>query len=251
MAPTSVRTPPVSSSRRRITAPAAASAAAPAAAPAPATVSRQSMAVRIREIILERVRSGAYPPGHRLRELELAAEMQTSQGPVREALRELEARRIIVTEPYKGTRVRTAPLREMREAYDVRAVLEQLAGEQAAACLKGHVEPLRTLAREVARAAARGDVEAYAAHDLPMHRQIVEAAGNAVLLRSWDELGFEIHTRLLLSLVEVDLRRAQTAHVPILDALHAGDGRKAGRLLRQHAEEFSALLAAAIAAEDR
>lgn len=213
-------------------------------------VSRQSMADRIREIVLDRVRSGAYPPGHRLRELELAAEMHTSQGPVREALCELEARRIIVTEPYKGTRVRTVPLREMREAYAVRAVLEQFAGEQAAAALKGRVEPLRKLARDVARAAARGDAEAYAAHDLPMHRQIVEAAGNAVLLRSWDELGFEIHTRVLLSFVQIDLRRAQTAHTPILDALQAGDGRKAGRLLRQHAEEFAALLDAQGAHED-
>src|SRR5262245_30041516 len=65
----------------------------------------------------------------RLKELQLAREFDTSQAPVREALRELEATGVIESEPQRGSRVRTVSEKELGEAYQVRAVLEQFAGE--------------------------------------------------------------------------------------------------------------------------
>ncbi len=87
------------------------------------------MADRVKHELLSRIMDGRMPPGSRIIELQIAEEMDTSQGPVREAFRELEAMDLIVTEPYKGTRVRALTPREIEDAYDVRAALEQLAAQ--------------------------------------------------------------------------------------------------------------------------
>ena len=87
---------------------------------------RQSMADRVKHELLSRIMDGRMAPGQRNVELKIADEMKTSQGPVREALRELEAMDLIITEPYKGTRVREITPKQIEDAYDVRAVLERL-----------------------------------------------------------------------------------------------------------------------------
>jgi DNA-binding GntR family transcriptional regulator len=67
---------------------------------------RDSMAERVKQDLLQRIMSGELLPGARLVELQIARELNTSQGPVREALCELEGLELVVTEPYKGSRVR-------------------------------------------------------------------------------------------------------------------------------------------------
>lgn len=201
-------------------------------------IARLSLADQIKEILLERILDGTYAPGHRLLELAIAREFQTSQGPVREALRELEAMQLLQTEPYKGARVREVGEEEMREAYHVRATLEQFAAELAAPKLKGNTSALQKHADGVRDGARAGDKRAYARHDLPFHRMIVEAAENGILLRTWESLGFETRTPRMLARRSLDLMAAQALHQPIVDALARGDGKAAGRLLRRHASFF-------------
>src|SRR5277367_5010048 len=92
---------------------------------------RESMAERVKQDLLRRIMNGELQPGARLVELQLARELNTSQGPVREALRELEGLDLVVTEPYKGSRVREVTLLDIREAYKVRSALEELAAQLA------------------------------------------------------------------------------------------------------------------------
>jgi DNA-binding GntR family transcriptional regulator len=126
----------------------------------------------------------------------------------------------------------------MAEAYAVRAVLEQAAAESAAPGLKGNTAGLRQTLDELRVSALEGDREGYARHDLDFHRGIVEAAGNRILLQTWDSLGFETRVRIMLARKEPDLPKFASCHDPILEALEAGDGPRAGRLLREHAESF-------------
>jgi len=88
---------------------------------------RTSLPQQIRDQLLERIMTGALPPGSRLVELKIAKEFSTSQAPVREAMRELEALGVIETVPNKGARVRTISNEELRQLYDVRAQLESYA----------------------------------------------------------------------------------------------------------------------------
>ncbi len=196
------------------------------------------MSDRIRQVLAERIIGGLLAPGERMVEMRIAEEFQTSQAPVREALRELEALRLVESEPYRGTRVREVGQREMAEAYAVRAVLEQAAAEAAAPLLGGNVGRFRQVLVALGESALAGDREGYARHDIDFHRGIVEAAGNKILLQTWDSLGFEVRLRIMLARKEPDLPRFAACHDPILEALERGDGQAAGRLLREHAESF-------------
>ena len=69
----------------------------------------------IKDQILERILDGTYEPGERLVETRIAREFETSQVPVREALRELEALRFVESEPFRGARVRAFTLDEIED----------------------------------------------------------------------------------------------------------------------------------------
>jgi DNA-binding GntR family transcriptional regulator len=201
---------------------------------------RSSMAERVKQDLLRRIMSGELSPGTRLIELHIARELNTSQGPVREALCELEGLELVVTEPYKGTRVREVTPQDIREAYMVRATLEELAGRLAAPHFEGSVAALKKAASAILAAAAKKDVTTYARHDMNFHRLIVDGASNRILLRTWDSLAFEVRLQMWLIRSKIDLMTVQEAHWKIIDALEQGDGKRAGELLRKHIFNFPA-----------
>jgi DNA-binding GntR family transcriptional regulator len=201
-------------------------------------VSRTSLRAQIREILLARILNGAYKPGDRLVEMQIAQEFHTSQAPVRESLRELEALGFVESEPYRGTRVREVTKAELAEIYPVRAALEEVAAKAAAKRLAGNVEALEAELAAMHREASNGDLYEQVRHDVEFHRLIVEAAGSQVLLEAWKSL--RIEARTLISSIATDLNPYELAerHRPVLEALAAGDGERAGALIRQHVEFF-------------
>jgi DNA-binding GntR family transcriptional regulator len=203
---------------------------------------RDCMSDRIRRLLSERILTGVYEPGYRLIELRIARELNTSQGPVREALRELEALGLIEVEPFKGTRVRRLSERDMQEAFEARAVIEQFAAELAAPRLKGNTAELRRQVAAIHKAAKSGDIDYYTTEDLPFHRRIVEHSGNSILVRFWDALQFEVRTRIFLSRSNVNLKESHRFHQRIVEALDQGDGKRAGELLREHITKFATAL---------
>jgi len=200
------------------------------------SVRRECMREQVKRVLLNRILDGTYQPGERLVELQIAREMNTSQGPVREALRELEGLRIVESQTYRGTRVRGVSAREMREAYQVRAVLEELAAQLAISQIGANLEPLIAEVKAMAAAGRLHDLDRFAEHDAAFHRLIVEASGNSVLLQVWDSLASEARTRINLLRATVSLEELAQLHQPIIDALVRGDGKTAGQLLREHFE---------------
>ena len=197
---------------------------------------------QVKRLLLSRILDGTYKPGDRLLELPIARELNASQGSVREALRALEALRLVETQTYRGTRVRGVNALEMREAYQVRGVLEDLAAKLAASQFKGNAAGLQAEVNALRAAAKSRDAEAYASHNLKLHRLIIEAAGNSILLRTWESLDLDARARIALARPSLDLRAAAESHQAIVDAFAAGDGKLAGRLLREHAESCSKLI---------
>lgn len=198
---------------------------------------RNCMSDRIRDRLAQRIYDGELKAGDRLLELEIAREFDTSQTPVREALRELETMKLVESIPYRGTRVRGISDREMTEAYTVRGVLEQLAGELAAPHLQNNVASLRVSLEGIHLSARTGDLDGYSRHNVDFHRQIVVASDNQLLIQAWEALGFEARVHVHLKQHgEPRLVERAGEHDPIVEALEAGDGATAGRLLRAHAE---------------
>lgn len=203
------------------------------------SIQRDSIAERVKQLLIKRIMNGELPPGQRLIELQIARELNTSQAPVREALRQLEAMDFVITEPYKGSRVREITEQDMRQAYLVRASLEELAGQLAASTLKGSVEVLKKEAEKIQKAARNGNSEQYAKYDHSFHRMIVESSGNRILLRTWNSLTFESRILLWLAKGKVNLSHVQEAHWEIIDALECGNGKAAGKLLHEHLYHFA------------
>jgi DNA-binding GntR family transcriptional regulator len=203
------------------------------------TLARTVLREQVKELIIQRILDGTYPPGSRVVESQLAGEFGVSQAPVREALRDLEALRFIETAPYKGARVRDVSAEELGEIYPVRAVLEELAGRAAAPRVTD--QTLAQLEEELAgmRAAAdAGDVHAQLMHDARFHELIIEAAGNQVLLEVWGSLRIEAMTLVSVIKADSDLHAIAARHVPLLEALRLRDPELAGKELRDHIEFF-------------
>jgi DNA-binding GntR family transcriptional regulator len=202
----------------------------------PVDIARESLANRVRQVLTDRIVDGTYPAGMRLVEMQIARELNLSQAPVREALCALEAARFVETEPYRGTRVRRIGERECREAYQVRAVLEELAVQLGATNLRARLHELRAEAEATLTAAKRGEVMRYLRHNVRFHQIIIEAAGNEVLRQTWESLGFTVGARIRASHAAGDMIAVAKEHREIVEAIAHGNARAAGRLLHRHAE---------------
>ncbi len=192
-----------------------------------------SLRDQIREHILEGIVSGRWQPGERIVERRIAAELLVSQTPVREALRELESLRLIESAPNKGVRVRDLTAADLKESYPVRAGLEQVAAELAAEALAEDVSALEQEVAALREADRVLDGEAQVRHTVAFHREIVRAAGNAVLLHTWESLGIEVWTTLSIRWLSPAPRAHAEDHAAIVRAFRERDP-EIGSLLKKH-----------------
>ena len=156
----------------------------------------RSLREQIREFIVDGIVSGRWKPGERIVERGIATELQVSQTPVREALRELEVMRLIESAPNKGVRVPRLAAADLEEIYPVRAGLEQIAAELAAPRLRQELSALQAEVALLQKADEEGDAGAQVRHTVAFHRELVRASGNSVLLHTWESLGIEVWTAL-------------------------------------------------------
>lgn len=196
------------------------------------------ISLRLENALLERILSGRYEPGTRLVELQLAREFGTSQAPVREALRELEKAGLVTIRPRRGSFVNDYHSRGQREIYYVRGALEEAAARLAVPRLKGNMGVLATHLEGMREAARQRDIEAAILHSVEFHRTIMQAAENELLLRMWESLHVEIHSRKTLLQPGIDLHAVAESHQPIFDAIAAGAIEDACRLSREHQAYF-------------
>jgi DNA-binding GntR family transcriptional regulator len=216
-------------------------------------VRRAILRDQIKDVLLQRILDGVYGPGDRIVEIRLAEEFGVSQAPVREALRELEILRLVVSEPFRGARVKHIRLEEIAETYPVRGALEEVAAQAAAARIEGRIQPLADEIEAMRAAAFDQDLRRFARHDVGFHRRFVHASANQTLIEVWEALHVDLRTRLTLGQHLGELGEVAEAHVPVLEAFRAGDGELAGRLVREHIEGFgrSVLARMSVADPDR
>jgi len=203
-----------------------------------ARIDHQPIGGRIRNALLERIVSGHYRPGDRLVELQIAREFGSSQAPVREALRDLETAGLVTIRPRRGSFVNDYRARAQHEIYFARGALEEAAARLAVPRMKGEVGELQRHLDGMREAARAHDIEAVILHSVEFHRAILRAAGNELLLKMWESLHVEIHTRKTVLQPNIDLFAAAESHKPIVDAFAAGDVELACRLSREHQAYF-------------
>ena len=201
--------------------------------------SRSSLSEQVRNHILARIATGQFPPGHKIVEARIAEELHVSTIPVREAIRELVARRVLEYLVHRGARVREVSMAETIDALRVKAVLEALAARLAGPRLMPLVPRLRSYIQLILDSAVRHDFVEFQDQNQHFHRTIVEASGNQILLAQWDSLAFEVRTRFLLDYLQaVDPQVLAREHADILLAIEDGETETVASLLMSHANHL-------------
>ena len=183
--------------------------------------------------------SGRFRPGQCLQLDRIAVELGMDNESVLKACGEIQAIGMITFAEDFSAIVNSPDPKGMRDAYNVRAALEEIGGRAAATALEGNVvEQLEELSGMRA-AVYDGNVDACVEHDINFHRSILGASQNDFLLRVWDSLSLDLRMRTMTGNLREHMREVVESHQPIVDALQKGRGRQAGLLLRNHVETFS------------
>lgn len=176
-------------------------------------------------------------PGAKLVELEIAAKMGTSQGPVREALQRLEHDGLVERRARSATFVTSVSTDEMFELFSVRSGIEAFAIRRTVQ----HITPaqcdeLDALIEKMAEAGSGKDMLTLAEYDLQFHRQIVVWSDSAGLLRVWTTLSSQIQRFIVQSHVEhyLDFVEIGTRHQPIAEALRRHDSDTVSSAIQEH-----------------
>ena len=205
---------------------------------------RTCMRDQIRDVLIARILDGTYPAGTQLKELSLAREFNVSQAPIREALRELEGSGLVVSERFRGTRVRGADFAEMRESYELRTMLEVRSVEIAAPYSPQLISDLDNLLRVMDTALKSDDQERYIDHALRFHRRLVESSGNRTFLNVWDSLLWDVRGRIALRrFVETgkSLKPLIATHRALVVRMRAQDAAGAADRVREILERVIAV----------
>ena len=204
------------------------------AAPLENRTLQEQVADHLRIEILE----GRLAPGAELGESQLAASLGVSRGPLREALRQLAAEKLVTIVPRRGAVVRRLTREEFLDAYQVREALESLAIALAVPRLS-EVDRARLheMCDEMDAAASTGDNERFIEINLHFHGLLVRASGNQMLVEMHQQLIAQMG-RLLKRSVQLrgGVQRSSSEHREILAAVDAGDAELAARLLEEHIE---------------
>jgi DNA-binding GntR family transcriptional regulator len=182
--------------------------------------------------------SGRYPPGTRLRQEQLAEELNVSRTPLREALRVLQNEGILTSSPGRSVVVASASLDDSLAACQFREVVEgvgaRLAAQGPGEKLRTQLESLLQRQREVADA-ANWDESAFMERDADFHVAVLESTDNKYL-RSQVPL-VRMATQVfgpLLGFEQPDAHRAILEHQRIAEAIFEGDGVAAEQWARAH-----------------
>jgi serine phosphatase RsbU (regulator of sigma subunit) len=167
---------------------------------------------------------------------ELAAQFQLDEGFVLKIFAEFQTLGMVTLSENSSAVVRSPSPKEMQEAYEIRAALEEIGGRAAAGTLKGNTAALQRDLDAMRSAFRHRDLDSFVEHDVAFHRSILQASQNEVLLRVWDSLAIDLRIRGAVGKIARDLPEIVEGHQPIIDALEKGRGREAGLLLRNHVE---------------
>lgn len=211
-------------------------------------LTRSVLADQVKQWLLDAILEGTYPPDSRIVETAVAKELGTSQAPVREALRGLEALGIVEIAPFRGARVRRLDAGELLEAYVVRSTVEELGARLAMARLTDEdIAGLLAIGEAMHEAADAQDGRALAVVDASLHERLMQLSGNATLLRVWRSLEPISRTYITLTGPAADPQWSAGLHDPILDAIRQRDADGVVRALASHFEEIRDWLASHVA----
>lgn len=202
-------------------------------------IQRQSLTEQIKEILIDRIVNGSLNPGDRLKELQIADEFGTSQAPVREAIRSLQALGYVEHIPHVGAQVKSFSQVEIAEAHQVREALEGHCLILADIEIDGLVAELTKHLESMHKAMAAKDIQKFTLADNHFHRTIVAFSGNRHMLSIWDTLKIQLQVIATIVETSMPLEKLYALHPPIITSLKRNHRENSARFLAEHYRQIA------------
>ncbi len=201
-------------------------------------VKRESLTEQIKSILIDRIVDGELAPGDRLKELQIASEFGTSQAPVREAIRSLQALGYVEHKPHVGALVKCFNNREIEEAYQIREALETHCLTHAPANVDQLAEILTTHLKTMESAVSERDIKTFTKADNQFHRSIVAFSENNSMLSIWESLKIQMQVFATVVETSISIEELYILHPPIVAALEQKLNRDLTPSLSDHYREI-------------
>lgn len=196
----------------------------------------------IADHLRDQIVQGSIRPGQQINESLLAEQLNTSRGPLREALQRLSQEGILISRRNYGVFVRAVETHDLREIYAVREAIESAAANRLLDCspkqIKETCEELKEIVGEMAKQVAASDWQTMAGLDMQFHSALVAGVGNSRFIRIYKTLAAE--SRMSISDLEVSYPKMDVLvkeHQNILDLLKAGDRDSLLKAIRGHLQQ--------------
>ena len=196
----------------------------------------------LREVVFESIRgaiiSGVLKPGERLMEVQMAEKLGVSRTPIREAIRKLELEGLVVMIPRKGAYVADLSLKDITDVLELRAALEGLAAELAAARITDEeIEELEMIAMDFHKAIESDDMEGMIQKDIEFHDIIFKATRNEKLIQISNNLREQVQRFRVMYITKFKKSRTlATEHFEIAEAISNRNMDLAEKLAKRHIE---------------
>lgn len=208
---------------------------------ATSTTPSRTATAQVHEAIKQRILEGRYRPHEFIREAAVAAELDVSRTPVREALRELVSEGWLEAMPHQGARVCAWTEEDAQEVFELRLVLEPMAVRTACRQIDAEtLAGLHSLADRMEALTSCREMSALAHSELAslnhqFHRVLIQAGGNQRLAQILEGVvRTSVIRRNFSSYDREALLRSMRHHREMLCAIEAGNGAWAESVMRAH-----------------
>jgi DNA-binding GntR family transcriptional regulator len=213
-----------------------------ASSPAAADLARRaSLATSIRARLRDAILKGDFAPGEHLREVEIATRYQSSRGPVREALLQLEQEGLVLLRRNRGAVVARLSRDDLEEVYSLRLALERLAVARAARHgTEADFARLDAVLHEFRGTDSSQPLteQEAADQDVRFHDAVYRAAHHERLYAAWSGIRSQVYVLLLGRNVAGPDFREDTyhGHLELAYLIRARDEARVVRAIEAHLE---------------
>jgi len=194
---------------------------------------------RVYDEIVDDIVNGQINAGEKLVEADLAKRFRVSRTPIREAICQLEKEGYAVYKKDIGAVVRRVSLKDIRETYEIIALLEGRAMEVVVEAKREEVfSRIYLLVEEMEKQIEEKKYTEFIRSNIQFHQFIDEQSVNEAMLQIVTNLWHRVYGFIFVGLtVPKYIDRYLLSHRKLCDAIRRGDPREAGAVMRAHVEE--------------
>ncbi|MEJ2708774.1 MAG: GntR family transcriptional regulator [Anaerolineales bacterium] len=192
------------------------------------------------QYIKDQIMNLGFKPGEYITDGKIAAHLNFSRTPVREAFHRLEKEGLLIYETRRGWKIYTLSLDDIHEIFDLKNIIEGMLARKAASCQDDRLrKSLQEAFIDMHRSAEENDTGAWTEADSRLHETIFNMAGNERAQNVINNLNDQWH-RVRIGFVARTgrMERSASEHEAFVQAILEGNGEAAERHMRDHLERL-------------